>query len=311
MNVKMPFIALTLLTITACEEPKDKTGKTLDTPTTGSIKIMADEGYRPIIETSIDVFDSIYRRAKIEPLYVSEGTAINNLIRDSIQVIVITRKLTEKELSYFLKRGFSPPTTAVAHDALAFIVHPKNRDTLFTIEQIKGILNGEITSWKQLNPASPLQELQIVFDNPLSGTVRYAKDSIALGSSLSPRASALETNEKVIEYVSKNKNALGVIAANWISDTDDRGVQAFRKEIKIADIAKKSGAAGYGPYQAYLATNDYPFKRTVYIINAQARKGLGLGFASFLAGDTGQRIVLKDGLLPASAVTRLIKATRN
>jgi phosphate transport system substrate-binding protein len=121
----------------------------------------------------------------------------------------------------------------------------------------------------------------------------------------------LETNEKVIEYVSKNKNALGVIAANWISDTDDRGVQAFRKEIKIADIAKKSGAAGYGPYQAYLATNDYPFKRTVYIINAQARKGLGLGFASFLAGDTGQRIVLKDGLLPASAVTRLIKATRN
>jgi len=247
MNVKMPFIALTLLTITACEEPKDKTGKTLDTPTTGSIKIMADEGYRPIIETSIDVFDSIYRRAKIEPLYVSEGTAINNLIRDSVQVIVITRKLTEKELSYFLKRGFSPPTTAVAHDALAFIVHPKYRDTLFTIEQIKGILNGEITSWKQLNPASPLRELQIVFDNPLSYTVRYAKDSIALGSSLSPRASALETNEKVIEYVSKNKNARGVIAANWISDTDDRGVQAFRKEIKIADIAKKSGAAGYGP----------------------------------------------------------------
>jgi phosphate transport system substrate-binding protein len=48
----------------------------------------------------------------------------------------------------------------------------------------------------------------------------------------------------------------------------------------------------------------------VYIINAQARKGLGLGFASFLAGDSGQRIVLKDGLLPAQAPTRLIKATR-
>ncbi|MFZ4476729.1 MAG: phosphate ABC transporter substrate-binding protein, partial [Saprospiraceae bacterium] len=34
------------------------------------------------------------------------------------------------------------------------------------------------------------------------------------------------------------------------------------------------------------------------------------GFASFLAGDNGQRIVLKSGLVPAQAPTRLIKATR-
>ncbi|MBP6810220.1 MAG: hypothetical protein KA138_01765, partial [Saprospiraceae bacterium] len=88
------------------------------------------------------------------------------------------------------------------------------------------------------------------------------------------------------------------------------GVKKFMREIKIADVAKETGKEGYGPYQAYLATGDYPYKRTVYIINAQARRnGLGAGFASYLAKD-GQRIMLKDGLLPANAVTRLIKSSR-
>jgi phosphate transport system substrate-binding protein len=300
---------LSAIFVFSCKE-RDKKGNILDTPTTGSIRIMADEGYKPIIETSIDVFDSIYRTATIIPIYTSEGQAVDALIRDSIQVIVITRKLTSGELEYFKERGFVPPTTPIAHDAIAFILHPENRDTVFTQDQLKDIMTGKTASWQEINPKSTLKDIVLVFDNALSGTVRYVKDSIALGAPLSTKSSALNTNEEVINYVHKNKNAIGIIAANWISDTDDKGVQAFRKEVKIVDIAKAPGKTGYGPYQAYLATEDYPYKRTVYIINAQARKGLGLGFASFLAGDGGQRIVLKDGLLPAQAPTRLIKVVR-
>jgi len=306
-HILLPF--LIAATIAACGPSGEKSSKSLDTPTTGEITIMADDGYRPIIETSIDVFDSIYKRAKINPLYVSEGEAVAALIRDSIQVIVITRQLTADELKYFQSRGFTPKITPIAYDALAFILHPDNRDTVFTQSQIQDILTGKVTKWKELNPKSPLADIQVVFDHPLSGTVRYVKDSIIAGASLSPKASALKTNAEVIDYVAKNKNALGIISANWISDTDDSGVQKFLQEITIADIASAIGEEGYGPYQAYLAKEWYPYKRTVYVINAQARPGLGLGFASYLAGD-GQRIVLKDGLLPANAVTRLIQVTR-
>jgi len=302
---------LFVISLLSCEEKKDKSGKVVDTPTTGSIRIMVDEGYRPIIESSIDVFDSIYRQATIEAIYTSEGQAVDAVLRDSVQVIIITRKLTEDELKFFTQRGFTPPMTPIAHDAVAFILHPANRDTVFTNAQLIDILAGKTIKWSQLNPKSKLGDIRVVFDHPLSGTLRYVKDSMLVGAPLTPNASALQTNAEVIAYVGNNKNAIGIIAANWISDTDDSGVQQFRKEIKIADIAKTVDAEGYGPYQAYLATGDYPYKRTMYIINAQARKGLGLGFASFLAGDQGQRIVLKDGLLPAQAPTRLIKATRD
>ncbi|MBX2892812.1 MAG: substrate-binding domain-containing protein [Saprospiraceae bacterium] len=297
------------LLLAACGDNKDKQGKALDTPTTGEITIIADDGYRPIIETSLHVFHSIYRNAKIHPIFASEGEAVSALLNDSVRVIVITRQLTEEENKYFQARGFTPKVTPIAYDAIAFILHPSNKDTVFTKEQMGQILTGAVTRWPELNPKSPLSDIQLVFDHPLSGTLRYVKDSVLMGQAISPKASALKNNVEVIDYVSKHPNALGIISANWISDTDDEGRQSFLKTIKLADIAEAPGKEGYGPYQAYLAEGTYPYKRTVYVVNAQARNGLGLGFASYLAAD-GQRIVLKDGLLPVNAVTRLIKATR-
>lgn len=309
----IPALSLALFLLSACGgEKTDKSGKPVDTPTTGNLSIMVDEAYQPIISTSLDVFHSMYAgRAHIDARYVSEGEAINSLMNDSVTVIIITRQLKEDEMAYFKSRGFTPPQTPIAYDALAFIVHPDNPDTVFTVEQIRKIITGEITSWKQINPKTTLGDIQLVFDHPMSGNVRYAKDSIAMGAPLAPKASALQSNEETINYVAQNRNAIGIIGANWISDTDDKGVQQFLKAIRIADIAREAGMTGYGPYQAFLATGDYPFKRGVYIINAQARQGLGSGLASFLASDQGQRIVLKDGLLPASAPMRLIKTSRN
>lgn len=310
MRKYLIFGTLFCLTLLSCQQ-KDKSGKVIDTPTTGNIRIMVDEGYKPVIASAVDVFDSMYLRASLDPIYTSEGEALKALFEDSIQVIIIARPLSEAEVNeYFKPRGFEPVITPIAHDGIAFIVNPENRDTVFTIDQLRDILTGKIARWKDLNPASGLGDILLVFDNPLSGTVRYARDTIAGGADLPSNASALKTNKEVIDYVARNKNAIGIIGANWISDTDDKGVQAFRKEIKLVDIAPKAGATGYGPYQAYLSTGKYPFKRTVYLINAQARKGLGLGFASFLASHPGQLIMLKAGLLPAQAPTRVIQVER-
>lgn len=311
MYDKLFFSGLLLAVLLSACQQRSKEGKVLDTPTSGQIRILVDESYKPVIASALDVFDTIYPRATIEAEYTSEGEAIAAILRDSVQVIIIARALTEEEIDrHFKPRGFRPPMTPIAYDGVAFIVHPENQDTLFTEDQMRDIVAGKTTKWRDLNPKSPLGDLLLVFDNPLSGTVRYVKDTIGDGAPLPPNASALQTNEEVIQYVAKNKNAIGIIGANWISDADDKGVQAFLKDIKLVDIASKPGATGYGPYQAYLATGQYPYRRTVHVINAQARTGLGLGLAAFLASDPGQRIMQKDGLLPAQAPIRLIQIQR-
>jgi phosphate transport system substrate-binding protein len=62
----------------------------------------------------------------------------------------------------------------------------------------------------------------------------------------------------------------------------------------------------YAPTQNNLAEGTYPLTRDLYLINCQGFSGLGMGFASFIAGDIGQRIVLKSGLLPVQMPGRNI-----
>lgn len=304
------FNGLICIGLAACQQttPDGKPKPELDIPTRGHIKIMVDEGYKPIIGTSIDVFDSIYKNATIDAQYVAEGEAVKALIDKNIEVIVIARNLSKDEQDYFVQaRGAAVKMTPIAYDAVAVILHPSNRDSVLTVEQVRQIFAGKLKNWKEINPKSSLGSITVVFDHEKSGTVRFVRDSILKGEPLAGGLTALQTNEEVIEYVSKNPRAVGVIAASWVSDTDDKGVQNFLKKIQLADIAEAAGDEGFGPFQAYLATGQYPFKRTVYVANAQYRAGLGLGFAAFLASDPGQRIVLKAGMLPATAPIRVIK----
>jgi len=43
----------------------------------------------------------------------------------------------------------------------------------------------------------------------------------------------------------------------------------------------------------------------------EAYNGLGSGFATFVGSDKGQRIILKDGLVPANSPIRLIEVNTN
>ncbi len=301
--------AAAIAMLSACEQ-KGPDGVKLDTPTSGSVSIMVDEGYQPVIASVIDVFDSIYRGTKINARYVPEMEAVKALVDDSVEVIIIPRPLTDDETNYFKSKGFVPRVNLVAHDAVAFIINPANKDSVLTVDHVRRILTGEITTWKQINPKSGMGKITLVFDNANSSNVRYCRDSIAGGAPLPANASATKTNNEVINYVAKNKGAIGIIGANWVSDSDDKGVQTFLKDIVLLDIAKESGAEGFGPYQAYLATKQYPFRRSMHIINCQARAGLGLGLASFLASDPGQRIMMKEGLLAANVPIRLMQVIK-
>jgi phosphate transport system substrate-binding protein len=293
----------------ACEEPKVN-GVVLDTPTSGHLKLMVDEGYQPVISSVLDVYDSVYSRTSFDAKYVPEGDAVRALLDDSIEVIIIPRPLKDEETAFFKSQGYIPRVNLVAYDAVAFVVNPANRDTLLTHDQVVGILKGEITQWNQINPRSGAGKISVVFDNANSSTVRYCRDSIAGGAPLPANASALNKNEEVIDYVGKNKGAIGIISANWISDSDDKGVQRFLENIELVDIAPAPGKEGYGPYQAYLATQKYPYRRGMYLINCQARAGLGLGLANFLISDPGQRIMMKEGLFPTSVPIRVIQVVR-
>lgn len=299
-------LLVVLAMMTGCRD-RDKHGRLLDTPTSGSIKISVDESLRPLVEAELATFEALYRRADIEAIYAPEAEAINALLNDSVRIAVVTRKFTEEEKEYFRDIKITPKEQNVALSAVALIVHRDNQDTLISIDQIKSLLRGEISNWSQLGSKNNAG-IEIVFDNPNSGLIRHLKDSVAQVDKLPPNTFAVQNNQAVVDYVSENRNALGLIGLEWISDKEDSTSNSFLKKIRVMEVAGDS--SHFKPYQAYLALKYYPLARMITILSREARSGLGTGFAAFFASERGQRIVLKAGLVPVTMPLRVVEIDR-
>lgn len=301
------LVALCATLIMASCQQRDREGRPLDTTTSGHIRIAVDESLRPLIDAELQTFEALYRNADIEPLYLPEAEAINALLNDSVRVAVVTRHLLPEERAYFDEKQFKPRELDVALSAIALVVHNENPDTLINMEQLRDVLQGKITRWSELGGRNRAG-IEIVFDNPNSGLIRQLKDSVARVDSLPPNTFAVENNEAVIDYVSQNRNALGLIGLEWISDKHDSLSNSFLKRIKVMAVAGDS--THFKPYQAYLALKYYPLVRRITMISREARAGLGTGFLSFVASEKGQRIVLKAGLVPVTMPLRVVEVNR-
>ena len=280
-----------------------------DTPTSGAIVIAVDETFKPIAEAEIDVFQNIYNNTSIKSSYDNEKIVFDKLLKDSVRMIICSRKLYKQERDVFEQKKFFPKEIKIATDAIALIVNPSNKDTIISVDNLKEILNGNITNWKQINPTSKLGKITLVFDNQNSSTVHYLIDSISKGDALSDNLTAVKVNTEVINFVSNNPNAIGIIGTSFVSDKDDSTSLSFLNTIKVMAVSKEHIANydnSFKPYQAYIATKQYPLARDIYIILTEPRTGLASGFTSFITSDRGQRIILKSGILPATRPVRII-----
>jgi phosphate transport system substrate-binding protein len=297
-----------LFLLAACSD--NKKHEPTDTPTSGEVKIVVDESFQKLFDNQIFTFQSIYKHAKVHVDYLPENEALLQIINDSCKVVVMCRDITAQERKSFEAKNLFPISTKVAEDAIVLLINPENTDTTLTVAQVKSILLGNDSTWSQISKNTPKEKINVVFDNAGSANARYMKDTLLGGKDFGKNVFAVKSNPEVIEYVSAHKDAIGVLSVNWVSDMDDTTTTNILKKVKIVSIAKDENSEALKPYQAYIKTKEYAFTRSVYMINRQTRPGLGMGFVSFVAGDKGQLMILKAGLVPAIAPVRLVEVKK-
>jgi len=284
-----------------------------ESPTEGTIKIGVDESFQLLFDTELYTFQALYKNAHITPFYKPELNILEDFMKDSVRVIVSSRKLTKDEEDFLTSKKIVARTTKIAYDGLAFIVNKNRVDTLIKYPNIKDIFLGTVNNWKQINPKAESGDIQVVFDNQKSGNVRYFVEKFKLPNQLPKNCLGADNNKEVINYVEKHKNAIGIISVNWISDKYDSISNVFLNRIHVVGVSSEydtEGAEYFQPYQAYIADKRYPFVRDVYMISRETFSGLGSGFIAFVAGDVGQRIILKSKLVPATMPVRLVQVKK-
>ncbi len=305
-TIALLFASVGLLFVSSCNP---RANQTVETPTRGNIKMSSDESFKLLIEAELATFKSYYQYANINIMYKPEYDVISDFMKDSVKTIVTAQKLTKEQEDYLLSRSFRARTTVIAKDALAFIVNNNNVDSLIRITDLKQMFLGGVTNWNQISKKNNAGKIQIVFDNNKSTNARYMLEKLRM-TEFSSNCYSANSNEEVINHVEKNKNAIGIISVNWISENNDSISNNFLKRITVVGLTSELNPEGlqyYRPYAAYIKDESYPFIRDVYMISRETFAGLGSGFTSFIAGEKGQRVVLKAGLVPATMPVRVVE----
>ena len=92
---------------------------------------------------------------------------------------------------------------------------------------------------------------------------------------------------------------IGVMDYSWLSDTDETITKEILTKIRTLSVSLQDGKKGFYPDQSNIQTRDYPFCRYTYIMRRSGDFTLGAGFVAFVAGQKGQLMMLKTGLIPA------------
>src|SRR5580692_7700956 len=164
---------------------------TRETPINGTINISVDESFKPVIDSEIKVFESSFPNAHIIVHYKSEAACFRDLSQDSTRMIIVTRGLTPEEEKYYKdSMNFEPPFDELAIDAIAVIVNKDSKDTIFTMDDIRSLLND--SSKKDLLP--------VMDGASATSTVRYLLDSVLRGQPMGKNVTAAKSSEDVINY---------------------------------------------------------------------------------------------------------------
>ena len=267
-------------------------------------KFVSDESFYPILDEELFYFNS-QRLDTIGVEYMNEQDAVEKLMKLETWLAFTTRDFTEKEKKSLQGRKYLPRAVPIAYDGLSIIINNTNPDSCITIKDFARILRGEVTQWGEIYPDSKLGAIDVVFDNPLSSTVRWCVDSILDGKEFTnPNIGAVKTSAAVIDYVENHQNSLGIIGSNWLNDKRDTTNVTFKKNITVMGVSKLDSATkanSWKPYQYYLYNGNYPLRRTIYALLNDPRNGLPTAFAHHCQLPKGQLIILRSGLLPRTA----------
>ena len=269
-----------------------------------TLHVYVDESFKPVIEAGYEVFSAMDTIQTLQMHYVPEAEAIAAVVSHKGIMAIVSRKLNAEEMLVLQEQSYFPKQTKIAVDAIGIVVNPAVNDFVISMDALKKVLTGKITRWNELFEGGSNQPLRVLFDNPKSGIVRYATDSICGNDSLHTQAFAMDKNTDVIDFVSRNPDVIGLVGGSWICNRNDSSHLTFHSKVKVLAIDFMNGY--YYPFQAYILDGMYPLTRDIWMINAEPNVGKATRFSNFMAGEKGQRIILKSGILPAVAPTRLV-----
>lgn len=221
---------------------------------------------------------------KIQVTGGGSGTGIAALINGTTDIANASRAMKDAEKAKLQQRFKTTGTEiAVAKDGVAFYVNEANPVQQLTMEQLRGIYEGDLENWKDVGgPDAPI----VVYSREnSSGTYVFVKEVLLEENDYTPRAQTLPGTAAVVNAVAKERFGIGY------------GGGAYAKGVRELKVAGADGHA-YLPSQENVKSGKYPLSRDLYMYTVAKPSGEVKAFIDYCLSPKGQAIVSKVGYFP-------------
>jgi phosphate transport system substrate-binding protein len=206
------------------------------------------------------------------------GVGLSALMEGTTDIAQSSRKIKFDEKQKMQAGGGAVQEVVVAYDALAIIVHPENRATNLTREQLEGIFTGKITNWKEVGGA----DLKIIpyARETSSGTYEFFKESVLKNKNYKSGILSMPATGAIVQSVSQTRGAIGYI-----------GLAYLNKNIKAIHVSYDGGKTYAAPSVAAAKAGTYPIVRPLYYYYRTRDEKQVRPFIDFVLSAEGQKIV--------------------
>ena len=289
--------------------------------TTGEMSIVVDENVEPLMKAEITEFERLNPEAKVKMKSVPTTNAIVDLINGDTKLIVVSRNVNDEEKAALQRNKLELKEYPLAIDGIGFIVNVRNPVERVTSEDLKNMFSGEYKFWTDIKSQNEEQNSKIrkFFKEPNniiklyiqrknSATNKYFQDSVLKSLQYSGSAVICSTSVQILNAVRDNENAVGIISMNWLSKGLQDTIDTTVNTLRVSKIKENGVQEDYAEFhQGLLYNAKYPYRRTIYVLTTESDIKLATGFITFLVRTDGQKIVLKNSLVPITQPVRTIQ----
>lgn len=206
------------------------------------------------------------------------GVGLAALVEGTTDIAQSSRKIKFDEKQKIQSGGERVREVIVAYDALAVIVHPKNRVSSLTREQLEGIFTGKITNWNQVGGAD--QKIVPYARETSSGTYEFFKESVLKNKNYKNGILSMPATGAIVQSVSQTPGAIGYI-----------GLAYLKGNIKAVQVSYDGGTTFTAPSVAAAKAGTYPIVRPLYYYYLTKKEQQVRPFIDYVLSAEGQKTV--------------------
>ncbi len=248
-------------------------------PQTSTVRAVGSDTMLPLLQRWAEEFMASHPRVSIYVEGGGTGAGVRALVRGRAEICAASRPLAPEEVQALFERHQTLGVRFLcALDALSVYVHPDNPVTDLSLEQLRAVFSGEVTSWDQLG--GPSLPIHVLVRPPTSGTHWFFQDHVLGGVPYTPNAQVLPTTAAITARIHADPQAIGY------------GGLAYAPGLTHCRL---EGAA---PTVAAARDQSYPLARYLQLYTVQPPRGTTKELIDWILGPEGQRVVEEVGYIP-------------